>query len=703
MRTVIIDNYDSFTFNLYQLIGMVNGESPIVVKNDQISWQELEELAPECLVISPGPGRPENDRDFGICRRAILEMRVPLLGVCLGHQGIAFLHGARVTHAPTPMHGRLSRVYHNGRDLFEGIPQGFEVVRYHSLIVSPPLPACLEETARTSDGISMSVRHLERPMWGVQFHPESICTEYGTKLMENFRDAAHRYWKDRGRETGPLREGSCQSRLRPNNPTKTSEWTVRSRKLDFCVDAEEGFRALFSNDNYAFWLDSSRAEPGLSRFSYMGAPCGENSRVIRYFTSGRRLSVLQRGIWSEISMNLFDYLNSEIASKRCVSPELPFDFNCGVVGYLGYELKAECGAANAHSSGIPDALLILTDRLIVVDHLEEASYLLFLGREGTDGQASNWFETTEAVLRRVHGGYVRLPVYPASRVSFTLKQPRESYVGNIHKALQYIRDGESYEICLTNKLYSRTTVPPFEFYTHLRRVNPAPYSAFLRFGDLAIACSSPERFLKIDGDGIVESKPIKGTLARSASPEEDERLRESLRMDIKSRAENLMIVDLLRNDLGTVCDVGTVHVPRLMAVETYATVHQLVSTIRGRLKEGVSAVDCFRKAFPGGSMTGAPKIRTMELIDKLESEARGIYSGSIGFFGLNGTADLNIVIRTAVFRSEEVSIGTGGAIVALSDPDAEFKEIMIKASAILNAFSIATDQVCDVQPQTIHQ
>jgi para-aminobenzoate synthetase len=266
-----------------------------------------------------------------------------------------------------------------------------------------------------------------------------------------------------------------------------------------------------------------------------------------------------------------------------------------------------------------------------------------------------------------------------------LGRSRGAYLEDVAACEGYLRAGESFEICLTNRVTARTEVEPLDLYRALRRANPAPFAAFLRFDETAVLSSSPERFLRVDPDGGAEARPIKGTCRRGATPEEDARLARALLADEKSRAENVTIVDLLRNDLGRVCEFGSVEVPGLIELESYETVHQLVSTISGRLRPEVGAADCVRACFPPGSMTGAPKVRTMAILDELEGEARGVYSGAIGYFGLGGRCDLSVAIRTIVLDGGWASVGAGGAIVIDSEPELEYEEMLLKAQATLRA------------------
>ncbi len=664
MKTLIIDNYDSFTINLYQRMGQINGEEPLVVRNDKVSWETLKKMDFDNIIISPGPGSPNNKQDFGICSQAIREADVPLLGVCLGHQGIGYCYGGKIQEAPEVMHGRLSLIYHDASALFQNIPSPFSVVRYHSLIVDL-LSTPLKKTAWTAEGLVMALEHQNKPIWGVQFHPESICTDYGMQLLANFRDLTRQFWKP----LGLGRKWSKTLSVIPSGHSQPSEsiYEVRSQKLDFFREAEDVFMGLYATSKVAFWLDSSFVEPGFSRFSFMGDASGPHSFLLNYYSG--KVTLLQN------TRTIFDFLGEELDKRYFTNDELPFDFNCGFVGYFGYELKA----GSAHTSPLPDATFLFADRVIAFDHQEKVLYLVCLGN-ATDSMT--WFSQVEDKLQNLSKPPEIKP-NNLNPIVFELSRPKERYLSDIECCFDKIKRGESYEICLTNHLRSKEQPDPLTFYRLLRQHNPAPYAAFLRFNETSIVCSSPERFLNISKDRWVESKPIKGTCKRGKTPEEDQLLKENLRRHEKDRAENLMIVDLLRNDLGLVCEMGTVTVPKLMDIETYATVHQMVSIVRGHLRSDIRPVDCVRMAFPGGSMTGAPKKRTMEIIDQLEREARGIYSGSIGFLALNGAIDLNIVIRTAVMSPSEMTIGVGGAIVALSDPEAEFDETMLKAQALI--------------------
>jgi aminodeoxychorismate synthase component I len=266
--------------------------------------------------------------------------------------------------------------------------------------------------------------------------------------------------------------------------------------------------------------------------------------------------------------------------------------------------------------------------------------------------------------------------------------PRDAYLARVLQAKSHIASGDAFEICLTDSIAAgASTDDPWPLFRALRAQNPAPFAAILDLPEGAIVSSSPERFLRVDAARVAESRPIKGTRPRGATPAEDDALARDLASSVKDRAENAMIVDLVRNDLGRVCRFGTVSVPELHAVERYATVHQLVSTVRGELDEGRHAVDAVRACFPPGSMTGAPKIEAMTILERLEPEERGPYAGALGYFDFTGTADLSVVIRTIVVAGGRARIHAGGAVVADSEPEAEHAEALQKARALVDALA----------------
>jgi para-aminobenzoate synthetase len=679
MRTLLIDNYDSYTFNLFHLLGEVNGSEPVVVRNDELPWEELAPLDVDNVVISPGPGRPEHPRDVGVSLDALSRATVPVLGVCLGHQALAHVAGGTVEHAPEVMHGRLSPIHHDASALFAGIPQGFRAVRYHSLVVGAA-PAALRVTAWTPDGVIMGLEHRVRPVFGVQFHPESVGTRHGRRMLENFRELTL------ARRARP--RGGRARREPPAHPVAGQAPVgarVHHRRLRSWCEPEAVFSALYGEREHAIWLDSARGDPGVARFSFIGVPDGPLGQVVRYDVQTRAL-VVDRASGREVRTHgVLEYCRDELARLRTDAAELPFDFVCGFAGYLGYELKAECGGRHAYASPLPDAALVLCDRLFAFDHDERRVYLLALADPAGAEGAAAWLTSTAQRLDDIarEPPPKSSPPAPPGTLRFELREGPDAYRANIAACLHEIVEGESYEVCLTTELRSEDSLDPIAAYRALRTRNPAPFAALLRLGDVSVLSSSPERFLRVDRRRAVEARPMKGTASRVAEPFADACRAAELRRDPKTRAENLMIADLVRNDLGRVCALGSVEVPGLMIVESHATVHQMVTVVHGRLREGADAIDCVRAAFPAGSMTGAPKLRTLEIIDRIEGRPRGVYSGALGFFAVNGTADLSIVIRTLVASPDGLTIGAGGAIVAASDPDAELEEMLLKARPLL--------------------
>lgn len=475
---------------------------------------------------------------------------------------------------------------------------------------------------------------------------------------------------------------------------QTRELAVRP--LPFTVNCEEVYPLLTGGAEYSFWLDSAREESPMSVASYVG--------VVPAQLSPLRVDSARAAAESGAE-DPFDQLEAALACAPRVHPDaaaatgLPAGLRGGYVGYFGYEARAAMGLEHghpvpgylpAHEAPTPDSLWLPAVRYLVHEHARPGR----VARSWLVGDEP-WCEAAEQLLsaelnvageRASENTPVNAPelaeplLFPAPAA--------EAYMDSVRASQHEIYEGNSYEVCLTAQTNARIQNPSpelfFELYRRQRAHNSAPYAAYLRCGDFSVLSSSPERFLSVDEQRNAQTKPIKGTIARGATPEEDEAAAAWLRSDPKTRAENLMIVDLLRNDLSTVSDPASVRVPVLMGVESYSTVHQLVSTVSSRLREGVSAVAATRACFPGGSMTGAPKPSTMQIIEGLEGRARGVYSGALGFVSADGSANLSIVIRTLVAHDDgTVTLAAGGAVVADSDPAAEYEEMLTKLRAAL--------------------
>ncbi|MEZ0164204.1 chorismate-binding protein [Kineococcus sp. LSe6-4] len=631
MRWLVVDNHDSYTHNLVQLLAVASGTDPVVVSDDDVAPGELDLAGFAGVVVSPGPGHPANPRDFALSADVLARAQVPVLGVCLGMQGIALAAGAVVDAAPRPRHGFVDHVRHTGGSVLAGLPDGFAATRYHSFRVAEPLPDVLEPLAWGQDGVLMAVRHRERPQVGVQFHPESVASSSGALIVENFVRWCRRW----------------------GHPQR---YRLHRHRVPGVVDAEAVLTQVLTGED-VFWLDSASRGAGSGRFSFLGPLTGPAE------TSLAAVSACLDGVGVD------------------GAHDVPFGFAGGFVGWAGYEAKDECGfpvaGDGSRDAGTPAARWVFVDRFLVLDHDEDATWVCALS-DGQDEPA--WTGRTLAALDALEP--VGEPA-PAPDLPVVLDTAPDRYRDDVVAAQEQLRAGESYEVCLTTRARVPVEGTPgagVAAYRRLRRANPAPYAAYLRTGGVEVVGSSPERFLHVGQDGAVETRPIKGTAPLDTDPA-------ALQADPKTRAENLMVVDLLRNDLGRVCVPGTVTVPHLMVTETLATVHQLVTTVRGRLRPDVSAVECLRACFPPGSMTGAPKLRTTEIIDALERRPRGIYSGTLGWFSLTGAADLAVVIRTAVRVGQEWHVGAGGAVVLDSDPDAEVAEVLLKLRAPLAALT----------------
>ncbi|WP_432663482.1 aminodeoxychorismate synthase component I [Wukongibacter baidiensis] len=439
--------------------------------------------------------------------------------------------------------------------------------------------------------------------------------------------------------------------------------------------------SLFKEHSHSFFLDSGMDYEKLGKYSFIGF-----DPFIVFKSKNDDIEIMQNGETERLKGNPFSELKT-LLSKYDMNYKSDLPFIGGAVGYFGYDLchhveKLQRTAVD--DVNIPDAFLGFYDGVIIIDHRNNK---VFVASIGIKDEAS---KVVDSIIEKIEAGETKkidIEInYDEKRKEFKSNFTKEGYIEALDRLKNYIKEGDIYQANLTQRFKCDLDISPYELYGKLRTINPAPFASFIDFGEGHIVSSSPERFIKVT-DRVIETRPIKGTRPRGKTPEEDKRNREELLSSEKDKAELLMIVDLERNDLGRVSKTGTVKVTELFHLEEYATVYHLVSTVIGEMKDDHEIIDVVTATFPGGSITGAPKIRAMEIIDELEPTQRNIYTGSIGYIGFNGDIDLNIVIRTIVCKDNKAYFQVGGGIVWDSDPEMEYEETFHKARALMEALN----------------
>ncbi|HUT74659.1 MAG TPA: aminodeoxychorismate synthase component I [Armatimonadota bacterium] len=464
------------------------------------------------------------------------------------------------------------------------------------------------------------------------------------------------------------------------------------REIPYPDDPFASFCAL-ARLRAPFFLDSALVDGRSGRWSFMGAEPFAllESKGARLRVSGLRADGDRRSPFAALKTLLSRF---PLAREPGDPP-----FLGGAVGYFGYDLRhfvERVPHGCADDAAVPDCRLGFYDAIVALDHRQRRAYAIAAPVfEKQHEEAVQRVQRMAALISRPSAGVLSPPSRGGPRAALAAHPvpgcwdlysnfTRDGYLEAVGRAKEYIAAGDIYQVNLSHRLTAPVRCGALDLYGHLRAINPAPFAAYLDCGDFAVLSASPERFLRARG-AQVETRPIKGTRPRGATPPEDERLARELLTSEKDRAENVMIVDLERNDLGRTCAYGSVHVTELCALEKYETVFHLVSTVVGRLHKEFTAVDCLKACFPGGSITGAPKVRSMEIIDELEPTCRGIYTGAIGYVCFSGDMDTSIVIRTLVVKDGWAHFQVGGGIVADSEPAAEYQETLDKARALITA------------------
>ena len=464
-------------------------------------------------------------------------------------------------------------------------------------------------------------------------------------------------------------------------------------EIDTPLAAHEAFES-FHGYRYSFFLDSGMDPQRLGRYSFIGS-----DPFLVMTSRGNQVTLMRQDEQQIERGNPFDVLGRLLETYRLDSFPAPIPFWGGAVGYLSYDLchfVERLPSTAIDDLQLPESYFAFYDTILAFDNLEGKAYIVSTGfpelgesrrlkrakvrlEEIKGWLSSSSPSTPEADFRSAEG-----KAKAVLKSNFT----PEGYMKAVDRVREYIAAGDVFQVNISQRFETDLTVPPYELYRRLRQINPAPFASYLNFDEVTIVGASPERFLRVDGDWV-ETRPIKGTRPRGKDSVDDAMLAEELTQSSKDRAENVMIVDLERNDLGRVCQYGTVRVTELAILETFPTVFHLTSTVVGRLRPNKNRIDLLKATFPGGSITGAPKVRAMEIIDELEPTRRSVYTGAIGYLSFGNNLDLNIVIRTFLIKDGKAYFQVGGAIIYDSNAEAEYVETLDKAKALIQALRLA--------------
>ncbi|WBW71364.1 para-aminobenzoate synthase [Schizosaccharomyces osmophilus] len=693
LRILLVDCYDSYTFNIHDLIQRASSKCSITTVHWDTARPDLWDSLTcfDAIFVGPGPGNPS---EYASVFEKIWNSDVPTLGICLGFQSLALHYGCSVDKMPTlPWHGRISSILSTNDSIYRNLPS-VKGMRYHSLYVDSIRTNALRVLAKsTEDQIVMAIEAIEKPHYGILYHPESIGSSDAVSIVRNFFNVVEKFRTDNS--TSSTETGFDVLEIQPSpfikNP-KTPSMRISSQEIPW-TDPLTVVEYLNNADKPICFLDSAK-KPG--KFSIIGFFEGPLSYFIRYkkWINTTYIVNCQNNLEETYNGDFWEIVAKFMEEHKAFPIESALPFHGGIIGAIGYECSDYSSRSIAEASSFTydtkknqrnyvDAELAFVDRSIVFDLEEEKAYVQTL--YPSDDSLQIWWEDLLFDLQKFSKNKLKHHGHGS-----TIKKPTEQdYTDRVRICQQRLLNGDSYEMCLTDTTFAYTdpNFSDYDLYLSARSHNPSSFAGFLRFPHLTLLCCSPERFMKYK-DSTCHFSPIKGTLKKGSQMTYEEA--RSKLLNSKDTAELNMIIDLIRNDLHQLAKKDSVEVPQLYQVEEHPNVYSLLSHIYGQVDESITAWDVLAKCFPPGSMTGAPKLRTVRMLEEIEPYGRGIYSGTLGYWDVTGSSEFNVIIRSA-FKYNEDSlwrIGAGGAVTVLSTPLGEYEEMLLKANSILPALCL---------------